>query len=292
MRIEIDPHSGFCNGVVRAIRMAEAELHNTQLACLGDIVHNEWEVNRLSRLGMQTIHHADLAGCKTDKILIRAHGEPPSTYSNLKALNRTIIDATCPVVVSLQKRVHQAYLESLKTGGTVIIYGKPGHAEVNGLLGQTDGMAKVVLSPDEIENIDVRKPIYLFSQTTMSIAGLEAIRDAINAKRQAMGIKEDIAFIVNDTICRQVSNRGPQLREFAAQHSIIIFVCGSKSSNGEALYQVSKSANARSYKVSSPEEINSDWFSDNDNVGICGATSTPAALMEAVAAAIKESQHG
>ena len=288
MFVEIDPNSGFCYGVVRAIRMAENELQNGYtLFSLGDIVHNEPEVARLNRLGMHTINHHDLQQLHHVKVLIRAHGEPPETYHTAVRNNNSIVDATCPVVLNLQKKVHQAYLESQKNKGQIVIYGKPGHAEVNGLVGQTGNNAIVINSEEEVGLIDVRCPVYLFAQTTMTIEGLQRIRSAIELKRDTERIGNDIPFQINDTICRQVANREPQLVGFAQCHDVVIFVSGSKSSNGKALYEVCRSVNPRTYMVATPKDIDVRWFADAANAGVCGATSTPRWLMEEVARTIR-----
>ena len=288
MIVEIDPNSGFCYGVVRAIRMAEDELQNGHiLFSLGDIVHNEPEVARLNRCGMHTINHCDLQQLRHEKVLIRAHGEPPETY-HIAAVNHiSIVDATCPVVLNLQKKVHRAYLESQENNGQVVIYGKPGHAEVNGLVGQTENNAIVINSEDEVGLIDVRRPVYLFAQTTMTIEGLQNIRAAIVLRRDTEHIGNDIPFQVNDTICRQVSNREPQLVGFAQRHDVVVFVSGSKSSNGKALYEVCRKANPRTYMIATPKDIDTNWFAGAANAGVCGATSTPRWLMEEVAAKMK-----
>lgn len=288
MTVDIDPNSGFCNGVVRAIRMAEDELCKEKpLYSLGDIVHNEPEVQRLSFLGMKTLNHCDLQGIDTDKILIRAHGEPPKTYNLLAEKSIKIIDATCPVVVALQKKVHKAYLRAQECNGQVVIFGKPNHAEVNGLVGQTNDTAIVLSSPENLEQIEPARPIFLFSQTTMSLDGLQKLRENIEQLRREQNVPQDVPFEVNDTICRQVSNRAPQLIEFAKQHDVIIFVSGSKSSNGKALFAVCSQANPRSYLVSSAAEIDKKIFRPSDRIGVCGATSTPRWLMEEIAAFIQ-----
>ncbi len=284
MNVEIDPNSGFCYGVVRAIRMAEDELQNGHdLFSLGDIVHNEPEVARLNRCGMQTINHDDLRRLRNAKVLIRAHGEPPETYRIAADNHISIADATCPVVLNLQKKVHQAYLTSQTNNGQVVIYGKPGHAEVNGLVGQTLGTAIVINSEWEVDHIDVHRPVYLFAQTTMTIEGLQHIRTAIWQERIKQHIGDDIPFEINDTICRQVSNREPQLTEFAHKHDVVIFVSGSKSSNGKALYEVCKKANSHTYMIARPDDLDINWFLGVTNAGVCGATSTPRWLMEQVA---------
>ncbi len=286
--VEIDPNSGFCYGVVRAIRMAEDELQRGHvLYSLGDIVHNEPEVARLNNCGMKTINHERLKQLHYTKVLIRAHGEPPATYNTAAVNNISLVDATCPVVLNLQKKVHQAYLKSQTNQGQVVIYGKPGHAEVNGLVGQTMDTAIVIASETETDRIDVRRPVYLFAQTTMTIGGLQRIRTAIEQLRKETGIGDDIPFEVNDTICRQVSNREPQLTEFAQNHDIVIFVSGSKSSNGKALYEVCKQANQRSYMIAKTDDLDADWFKDVVRIGVCGATSTPRWLMEEVTKKIR-----
>jgi 4-hydroxy-3-methylbut-2-enyl diphosphate reductase len=283
--VEIDPDSGFCYGVVRAIRMAENELQSgNTLFSLGDIVHNEPEVARLNRCGMQSINHNDLQQLRNVKALIRAHGEPPETYRIAASNNISIVDATCPVVLNLQKKVHRAYLETQANKGQVVIYGKPGHAEVNGLVGQTENAAIVINSTEEIAQIDMKRPIYLFAQTTMTIEGLQRIRAAVEQKRSEQNIGDQIPFQVNDTVCRYVSNREPQLVRFALRHDVVIFVSGSKSSNGKALYEVCLRVNPRTHLVSASRDIDKKWFSGAANAGVCGATSTPRWLMEEVAA--------
>ena len=281
--VEIDPDSGFCYGVVRAICMAENELQNgNTLFSLGDIVHNEPEVARLTRCGMHSINHDDLQQLRDVKILIRAHGEPPETYRMAACNHISVVDATCPVVLKLQKKVHGAYLESQENKGQVVIYGKPGHAEVNGLVGQTENMAMVFNSVAEVAQIDVNRPVYLFAQTTMTIEGLQQIRSAIEQRRNEQHVGNDIPFQVNDTICRQVSNREPHLTEFARSHNVVVFVSGSKSSNGKALYEVCRKANPHTHMVATPGNIDLKWFAGASNIGICGATSTPRWLMEEV----------
>jgi 4-hydroxy-3-methylbut-2-enyl diphosphate reductase len=273
MTVEIDPQSGFCFGVVYAIQMAEDFLdENGQLYCLGDIVHNEEEVNRLKAKGLEIINHDDLNQLKDATVLIRAHGEPPQTYRTALENNITLIDASCPVVLKLQNRVRKAYDQK---DTQIIIYGKVGHAEVNGLVGQTEGTAVVITTEADLDKIDYSKPIQFFSQTTKSTDKFYALAEEI--KRRA-----EISAKENDTICRQVSNREPQLQRFASQYEVIIFVSGKKSSNGKVLYEVCKAVNPQTYFVSSAEEVNPDWFIGKSSVGICGATSTPMWLMEQV----------
>lgn len=274
MNIEIDSHSGFCHGVTRAISKAEQELSRGEhLLCLGDIVHNDREVERLSRMGLVTINHDMLAQTHGSKVLFRAHGEPPATY-DLAARNKmALVDATCPVVLQLQRRVKQVYAANPQA--QVVIYGKKGHAEVVGLVGQTEGHAIVVQSPAEAEALSFSRDIWLFSQTTMSLDGFQQLVEFITAHIQAPA-----KFQYFDTICRQVINRLPNIREFAARHDVIVFVAGQKSSNGKMLYEAAKQVNSRTYRAGSPDDIDKAWFAGAQSVGICGATSTPKWLME------------
>lgn len=276
--IEIDNESGFCFGVVTAIRKAEEELAKSErLYCLGDIVHNSNEVERLESKGLQTITHDELSRLHDVTVLLRAHGEPPSTYRTAADNGITIVDATCPVVLQLQRRIHARYNELQPDGShpQIVIYGKKGHAEVNGLVGQTDGNAIVVENIEELDRVDFTRDIYLYSQTTKSLQGFSAMVEEISRRRKA-------GFEYFDTICRQVANRIPRIREFARSHDLILFVCGSKSSNGKILYEECRQANPESYQISSADEINPSWLAGKDNIGICGATSTPRWLMEEV----------
>ncbi len=289
MKVEIDQNSGFCYGVVRAIRMAEKELEKqSPFYCLGDIVHNEQEVARLHALGMQPINHEALSSLKAARVMIRAHGEPPETYQKAREQGLSITDATCPVVLHLQNKVHAAYEESLSNGGQVVIYGKPGHAEVNGLVGQTANTAIVVEGEEDLQRLDVTRPVYLFSQTTKSIEGFQKIRQTIELKRQERGVSDLIPFRVNNTICRYVAGREEKLTLFSRQHEVILFVSGMKSSNGKVLYEVCKRANPRTYRVSHPSEVLPEWIRGCNSVGVCGATSTPLWVMNEVAARVKE----
>jgi 4-hydroxy-3-methylbut-2-enyl diphosphate reductase len=275
--IEIDSDSGFCFGVVTAIRKAEEKLaEGDSIYCLGDIVHNSDEVERLRQKGLITITHEELASLHNAKVLLRAHGEPPSTYEIAARNNIEIIDATCPVVLKLQKRIRQAYATAPKDT-QIVIYGKLGHAEVNGLVGQTDGNAIVVEGIDGLNKIDFTRDILLYSQTTKSLAGLQSMTDEINHRKPT-----DTKFEAFDTICRQVSNRVGHLREFAANHDVILFVSGKKSSNGKVLFNECLSINPRTHLISNEDEIDSSWLSDAKSIGICGATSTPRWLMERV----------
>lgn len=272
MLIEIDEGSGFCFGVTTAIKKAEEVLaSHGNLYCLGDIVHNGREVERLKKLGLLTVNHHDLEQMHDSTVLLRAHGEPPQTYAVAKSHNISVIDATCPVVLNLQKRIRKAYEE----GGQIVIYGKNGHAEVVGLVGQTDGSAVVIESLEDAKCLDFGHDIQLFSQTTKSLEGFREIVEYIGEN-----MKDGARFSYFDTICRQVANRMPNIRKFAARHDVILFVCGKKSSNGKVLYNQCLTVNPRTYMVDDPSEIDFSWFDGVKSVGICGATSTPKWLME------------
>ena len=285
MRVEIDEHSGFCFGVVRAINEAEEALKSGSIASLGDIVHNRVEVQRLESLGLHTITREDIPSFAGKRMLIRAHGEPPKTYALAKEHSIEIIDATCPVVAALQRKVKAAYEEMSRRNGTVVILGKRGHAEVVGLIGQVNEEAVVVESEEDLQQIDFSRPIYFLSQTTQSIEKFNHLAD-IMRKRLA---SEDM-LCVDDTICRRVSSREEHLRAFARQHDIIIFVCGRKSSNGKVLYNICLRENERSYNIEEASELQTEWFEGVESVGICGATSTPKWLMEEIAEAIRQIQ--
>jgi 4-hydroxy-3-methylbut-2-enyl diphosphate reductase len=284
MNIAIDKNSGYCFGVEFAIQMAEDEmLSGEQLYCLGDIVHNRMEVERLTKKGLKIIDKADLENLKNCKVLIRAHGEPPETYELALKNNIELIDASCPVVLKLQNRVKHAFDSMQVKDGQIVIYGQVGHAEVIGLTGQTGDKAIIITSESDLDKIDFNRPVTLFSQTTKSTQGFYHIKTLIQEKIQAAGKDHLTEFDANDSICRQVSNREPQLQKFAKEHDVIIFVSGKKSSNGKALYGVCKTQNDRSYFVEDETEVSPSWFDENDSVGICGATSTPMWLMENVA---------
>lgn len=277
MAVEIDTGSGFCHGVTRAIGKAEEELQQGQtLYCLGDIVHNSREVERLSQLGLVTIDHEQFRLLRDAKVLLRAHGEPPATYRQAEQNNITVVDATCPVVLHLQDRIRREYESDPSHTKQIVIFGKRGHAEVLGLVGQTEGTAIVIETPEEAQQLDFNRDITLYSQTTKSLEGF----------RQIVGyIQEHIAptatFTYADTICRQVANRMPHIREFAACHDVVLFVCGRKSSNGHVLFEECKSVNPRSFLIDSPAEIEASFFEPApQSIGICGATSTPKWLME------------
>jgi 4-hydroxy-3-methylbut-2-enyl diphosphate reductase len=284
MQVNIDKNSGYCFGVEFAIKMAEDEMENMEpLYCLGDIVHNDMEVKRLSAKGLVVIDREQLQELSNCKVLIRAHGEPPETYKLAIENNIELIDASCPVVLKLQHRVKNAFDKMERENGQIVIYGKKGHAEVIGLTGQTLEKAIVVTDDSDLDHLDYNRPITLFSQTTKSTKGFYALSEKIEGRiKESKGELTEIDFNSNDSICRQVSNREPQLQRFAQENDVILFVSGKKSSNGKALYQVCLSENPRSYFIENEEEIDSAWFYQADRVGICGATSTPMWLMEQV----------
>ena len=283
MIVEIDQKSGFCFGVLNAIGKAEETLNTDSLLySLGHIVHNDLEVLRLQKIGLQIIDHDEFFKLKDCKVLIRAHGEPPSTYEYARKNNITLIDATCPVVLKLQQRVRKAAETMQEKNGQVVIFGHQGHAEVNGLLGQTNNQAIVIDNPEDYQNVDPARPLVLFSQTTKSVDDLKKLTD--NILNQAQNNQVEI----HDTICRQVSNRVPHLQKFAVRFDVVVFVGGVRSSNAQVLFDVCKKQNERSYFVSSPEDLQPEWFSEIEKVGICGATSTPQWLMEKVAERINQ----
>ena len=286
MQVTIDKNSGYCFGVEFAIKMAEDEMEDKEpLYCLGDIVHNDMEVKRLTDKGLVVIDREKLQGLSNCKVLIRAHGEPPETYRLAIENNIELIDASCPVVLKLQHRVKNAFDKMERENGQIVIYGKKGHAEVIGLTGQTLEKAIVVMADADLEKIDYNRPVTLFSQTTKSTKGFYALSEKIEEKiKSTKGELTEIDFNSNDSICRQVSNREPQLQRFSQENEVILFVSGKKSSNGMALYQVCLSENPRSYFIESEEEIELAWFQNAERVGICGATSTPMWLMEQVKA--------
>lgn len=289
MKVEIDHKSGFCFGVVKAIDKAEGLLaQQDNVLCLGDIVHNRVEVSRLEQLGLHTITHDQISrdrGAST--LLIRAHGEPPSTYALAEKMGLRVVDATCPVVAHLQKTVKAAWQQMKVVGGQVVILGKRGHAEVVGLTGQVDEDAIVVEAVQDLEQIDLYRPIYLLSQTTQSLELFEVIKDYILVNHS-----DSSQVTIHDTICRQVSNRNPHLREFATNYEVVIFVSGKKSSNGKALYEVCRSSNPHCYKIEDQKELHDEWFLGVESVGVCGATSTPKWLMEKIAREISDRYAG
>ncbi len=280
--IEIDGRSGFCFGVRHAINKAEEQLQKGEnLVSLGDIVHNQKEIERLETQGMKTLSYADFETLKNKKVLFRAHGEPPESYEKAKDNGLQVIDGTCPVVLKLQERVRNAWEAMKKVNGQVIIFGKKGHAEVTGLAGQTENQALIISSIDDLSAIDFNRPIELFSQTTSFIHAYQYLIDQIQKKAKA-------GFRNNDTICRQVSNREPRLRSFVKNFDVFIFVGGKKSSNAKFLYQVCKETNPNSYFILNAEELDFNWFTNKKKVGISGATSTPLWLMQEVAETIHQ----
>lgn len=289
MLVEIDEGSGFCFGVTTAIRKAEEELATEDnLYCLGDIVHNGRECERLRTMGLITIEHEQMETLHDAKILFRAHGEPPTTYEKAEHNALTVIDATCPVVLNLQRRIKREYNENRGSNTQIVIYGKNGHAEVVGLVGQTEGTAIVVEKSEDAEKLDVSKNISLYSQTTMSLDGFRQIIDIIARRMNATNSlaknvltnDKGLVFKYFDTVCRQVANRFSDISRFAEKHDVIVFVAGKKSSNGKVLFSQCRKVNANSYLIGQPDEINPHWFQTAQSVGICGATSTPKWLME------------
>ena len=284
MKVVIDDKSGFCAGVVRAISEAERALAEGGEVCsLGDIVHNRMEVQRLEALGLRTITHSDIAQLSGCSLLIRAHGEPPATYRMAAERGLAVIDATCPVVAALQKRVKRAYEKMQQCGGTVVILGKRGHAEVVGLTGQVDEKAVVVECEADLEQVDFTRPVYFLSQTTQSVALFDSLCQTMRSR-----LAEPSMLTVDDTICRRVSSREEHLRAFARSVDVIIFVCGRKSSNGKVLFEICREENPRSYNIEEASEIDINWLEGAQCVGVCGATSTPLWLMQNVAKEIEK----
>ncbi len=282
MKVTIDPFSGFCFGVVRAIGEAEEALKRREVVyCLGDIVHNRVEVQRLENMGLKTISHEDITNLKGETMLIRAHGEPPYTYEQAESVGIEVIDATCPVVARLQRLVREAYSKMQSVGGRVVLLGKRGHAEVIGLTGQVGDDVVVVERLEDLKGLNYTQPIYLLSQTTQSIELFESIAEYIRER-----MTDGVEFVVNDTICRRVAGREQGLKEFSKSVDVVLFVCGKKSSNGRVLSDVCRSANSSCYNIEEASEIKVEWFEGVERVGICGATSTPRWLMEDVAQAV------
>jgi len=284
MRVEIDKRSGFCFGVIKTIKSAESELKSAdKLYCLGDIVHNGMEVERLEKMGLHSITRDEYMQLKDCKVLIRAHGEPPETYEHAKKNNIELIDATCPVVLTLQEKVKGSYEKNKIMNGQVVIYGKKGHAEIVGLDGQIDNKAIVLESIEDTSRIDFSRPVSLYSQTTKRVEDFYAIADKVKSS-----MKPGVPLEIKDSICRQVSNRVPHLKNFAKEFDVILFVAGHKSSNGRYLYTICKEENPRTHHISRIEEIDRSWLEGAESVGICGATSTPNWLMEEVAGWINQ----
>lgn len=283
MEVIIDDNSGFCFGVVRAIGEAETALQSIgEVYSLGDIVHNRVEVQRLEQLGLHTVSHEDMANLGGRTLLIRAHGEPPRTYRKAEELGITVIDATCPVVARLQRRLREAYDKMQEVGGSVVLMGKRGHAEVIGLTGQADDDVVVIEGEADLDSVDFSRPIYFLSQTTQSIGLFNHIAEEIKARAG------EVSVTIDDTICRRVAGRESLLADFSRSVDVVVFVCGRKSSNGRVLYEVCRNANPKCYNIEEAAELDKAWFEGVERVGICGATSTPRWLMEQVAKAIKE----
>lgn len=291
MKITIDDNAGFCFGVVKAIGTAEEQLaHADSLYCLGDIVHNNAEVQRLNQKGLQVIDHEQMKQLGGKKVLIRAHGEPPSTYHMAQQLDIELIDATCPIVLALQQKIRKGYEEmnQVVPAGQVVIFGKPGHAEVIGLCGQTANKAIVVSSPDDLDGIDFTRPIRLYSQTTKSREDYQQLIANVQNRIAEMGRLDDPNFFVaHNTICNRVANRAIQLEDFARQMDIVVFVSGKGSSNGHYLFEYCQHVHPNTHLVSDVDELDQEWFKNIEKVGITGATSTPRWLMESVAQAIQ-----
>lgn len=284
MQIEIDEQSGFCFGVVSAIKQAEDALSRGCKVCsLGDIVHNRIEVQRLENLGLRTISHGQIPSVAGCSMLIRAHGEPPSTYDLASKFPIQIIDATCPVVAALQKKIKAAYGKMKAVGGSVVLLGKKGHAEVIGLTGQVKDDVTVIESFGDLGKIDFTRPVYFLSQTTQSLSLFNEL-----AAQMQKRIFDETQITIDNTICRRVSSREENLENFAIKHDVVIFVCGRKSSNGQVLFSICREANDRSYQIEEESELCSEWFQGVESVGVCGATSTPEWLMRNVALAIEE----
>lgn len=276
--IEIDQFSGFCFGVVNAIRKAEDKLQESDsFYCLGDIVHNTIEVERLRQKGLKTLTHEEMTTLRNTSVLFRAHGEPPSTYEIAQQNDIEVIDATCPVVLNLQKRIKRIYEERKGTQTQLLIFGKLGHAEVNGLVGQTNNTAIVIERKEDLEKLNFSLPIVMFSQTTKSKAAYMELVEMIQER-----IEKPELFEYHNTICQQFGNRMPKIKEFAASHDCIVFVSDAKSSNGKALFKACQEVNPDSHFVSGPQDVDAAWIEGKNNIGICGATSTPAWLMEQV----------
>lgn len=282
MEIRIDEHAGYCFGVVKAIGAAEEVLKNEgRLYCLGDIVHNSAEVERLKNLGLQVIGHEMLVDLRGEKVLIRAHGEPPETYRRARLLGIELVDATCPIVLALQQRIRKGYDEMLPVNGQIVIFGKPGHAEVVGLTGQTGGTAIIVSSPQDIGSIDFSRPIRLYSQTTKSREEYRQLIENISRR-----LPQGADFIAYDTVCNRVANRARDLEGFACSVDVLLFVAGSNSSNGHYLYEYCRKVQPATFLIANPSQLEPQWFEGKHSVGISGATSTPRWLMEQVAEAV------
>lgn len=288
MLIEIDPNAGFCFGVKNAIQKAEKSLSETdKLDCLGEIVHNEEEIERLNSLGLNTIEHDAYNKLKNKKILIRAHGEPPATYINARENNIDLIDATCPIVLKLQQKVKKAWAEMKKVEGSIVIAGKKNHPEIISLNGQTDNQAIILENLDDLDKVNIQKPFHIFAQTTLDKDKYEEFISELKSRLKNNNI--DIKILrINNSICGHVSNRIPELKEFCIKYDVILFVSGKNSSNGKALFQQCKNVNNYSFHINSHKELNMDWFEKAKSVGISGATSTPLWLMEKIKQTIRK----
>jgi 4-hydroxy-3-methylbut-2-enyl diphosphate reductase len=290
MEVDIEPGSGFCFGVENAVKIAEEALGaGDDVYCLGEIVHNDIEVDRLKKLGLVTITYDQFEQLRDCKVLVRAHGEPPSTYEKARENNITIIDATCPIVHSMQEKIKRVQKVSKEEEGQIVIFGKEGHAEVIGLLGAAGEKGILITGRHDICKIDFTRPVWLFAQTTRSKTEYEVVAEIIRLKLEQEKEKHPGNHLkVHNTICRQVSDREPRLREFSRKHDVILFVSGRKSSNGRMLYDICKRENRHSYFISSPGEINQEWFKEANSIGICGATSTPKWLIQDIAGIVKK----
>jgi len=289
MKISIDPKAGFCSGVKRVISLAEEELQQSgHLFCLGQVVHNEQEENRLKNLGLEIIDHNDFRKLQNATVLIRAHGEPPETYEIAVQNNIRLIDGTCPIVIKLQKKIRKSFSESENNEGQIVIFGKKNHPEVLGLSGQTDNRAIIIENENDLEKIDFRKPVSLFAQTTKSKEVFHEISGQIRQNMEEQAKPETSEFCSTDSTCGQVTGRDENLRKFAKENDIIIFVAGKKSSNGHYLFEIVKAENNNAFYVDDPENIEESWFKEDQKVGVTGATSTPAWLLEEVASKIEK----
>ncbi|MGC8824452.1 MAG: 4-hydroxy-3-methylbut-2-enyl diphosphate reductase [Bacteroidales bacterium] len=281
MIITIDDHSGFCFGVSHAIRSAEEELGRSgKLYCLGNIVHNQAEIERLEKMGLEIIDHETFRNLKNTTVLIRAHGEPPETYQIAAENNIHLIDASCKVVLKIQQRLLKTFLE--EPGAQIVIYGKPQHPEVIGLMGQVKGKAVVIQTENDLAALNFSQPIHLFSQTTMPLEGFRKITEQIRQRMIESTGSENPPFYIHDTVCRQVANRVEYLRKFAYNNDVIVFASSKESSNGKLLFEEVSRVNTRSYFVSHASEVRREWFAGAEKVGICGATSTPQWLMQLI----------
>jgi 4-hydroxy-3-methylbut-2-en-1-yl diphosphate reductase len=285
MKVTIDPGSGFCFGVNRAIQTAEAELEaGNAVFCLGEMVHNQVQMDHMKAKGLKVITHADLPLMKGKTIMVRAHGEPPETFQQANELGIKVIDATCPIVTKLQQRINDSFVSGEMADAQIVIYGKSGHAEIAGLNGNAGNAAIIISSENDFVKIDFLKPVRLFSQTTMDAEGYQKIGEEIQHRMKQVGNAD---LVINKSVCRQVSGRSPALRTFAAENDVIIFIGGSNSANGAYLFGICKSINEKSYFVNNIDDIDPKWFKNAESVGVSGATSTPGWLLEQVAEHIK-----